>query len=216
MITGEERIRVYYAFIAGSLKAFSKRYQKSATTSMKDEVRTAIKFLSEVLLRNSKVNEEQVQKFKDTLEQLMITKFQNHWHPSKPLKGNAFRCLNIDTTAIDPVLLTATKASGILPTVLLEVFPGGLALWVDPGEVSCRIGKGSICPLYGGPTNTLQQSNSRTPQRPLQHFNANYRQCSSQSNFKQSLFPRYQSNKENFEKYHWVSKDYAKRTTEVF
>lgn len=215
LITGEERIRVYYAFIAGSLKAFSKRCQKSATTNMKDEVRTAIKFLSEVLLRNSKVNEEQVQKFKDTLEQLMITKFQNHWHPSKPLKGNAFRCLNIDTTAIDPVLLTATKASGILPTVLLEVFPGGLALWVDPGEVSCRIGKGSICPLYGGLTNTLQQSNSRTPQRPLQHFNANYRQCSSQSNFKQSLFPRYQNNKENFEKYHWA-KTMQKRTTEVF
>lgn len=185
---------------------------------MKDEVRCAIKFLSEVLLRSSKVNEEQVKKFKDTLEQLMITKFQNHWHPSKPLKGNAFRCLNIDTTAIDPVLLTATKASGILPTVLLEIFPGGLALWVDPGEVSCRIGKGSICPLFGGQNaNFQQQSNSQTSQRPpLQHFNSSYRQCSSQSNFKQTLFPRYQGNKENFERYHWVSKDYSKRTAEVF
>lgn len=182
---------------------------------MRDEVRTAIKFLSEVLLRNSKVNEEQVQKFKDTLEQLMIAKFQNHWHPNKPLKGNAFRCLNIDHTAIDPVLLTATKASGILPTVLLEIFPGGLALWVDPGEVSCRIGKGSICPLYISQANS-RQSAVQTPQRPLQHFNSSYHQCSSQSNFKQSLFPRYQSNKENFERYHWVSKDYSKRTAEVF
>lgn len=182
---------------------------------MKAEVRSAIKFLSEVLLRNSKVNQEQVQKFKDILEQLMITKFQNHWHPSKPLKGNAFRCLNIDTTAIDPVLETATKASGILPTVLLDIFPGGLALWVDPGEVSCRIGKGSICPLYSGQNNQqLQQSNS--PQRPLQQFNFSYRQCSSQSNFKQSLFPRNPHQKENFERYHWVSKDYSKRTAEVF
>ena len=138
---------------------------------MKVEVRSAITFLTEVLLRNSKVNEEQANKFKAILEQLMITKFQNHWHPNKPLKGNAFRCLNIDTTAIDPVLLTATEASGISPTVLLDVFPGGLALWVDPGDVSCRIGKGSICPLYGEQNTQLQQQSFTKPQRPLQQFN---------------------------------------------
>lgn len=182
---------------------------------MKDEVRTAITFLSGLLIRNCKVNEEQVQTFRDTLEHLMMTKFENHWHPSKPLKGNAFRCLNIDNTAIDPVLLSATKASAILPGVLLEIFPGGLALWVDPGEVSCRIGKGSICHLYSSQTNSLQNG-TRTPQIPLQHFNSTYRYCSTQSNFNQSLFPRYRSNKDNFQRYHWVSKDYAKRTAEVF
>ena len=183
---------------------------------MKVEVRSAITFLTEVLLRNSKVNEEQANKFKAILEQLMIAKFQNHWHPNKPLKGNAFRCLNIDTTAIDPVLLTATEASGISPTVLLDVFPGGLALWVDPGDVSCRIGKGSICPLYGEQNTQLQQQSFIKPQRPLQQFNFGYRQCSSQSNFKQSLFPKNSSQKENFQRYHWVSKDYSKRTAEVF
>ena len=178
---------------------------------MKDEVRSAIKFLSEVLSRNSKVNQEQIQKFSDTLEQLIISRFENHWHPNKPLKGNAFRCINIETTGIDPVLLKATKASGVSPSVLLEIFPGGLALWIDPGEVSLRIGKGSICPLYS--KNPQQQSNKH--RQPLNHFNSSYRQCS-QSNFQQTLFPRNQSNKENFERYHWVSKDYSKRPTEVF
>ena len=181
---------------------------------MKDEVRSAIKFLTEVLSRNSKVNQGQIQTFKDTLEQLIIARFENHWHPNKPLKGNAFRCINIETTGIDPVLLKATKASGISPSVLLEIFPGGLALWIDPGEVSCRIGKGSICPLY---CNTPQQQSSSRSERPLQpvYFNSTYRQCS-QSSFQQTLFPRIQSNKENFDRYHWVSKDYSKRPTEVF
>lgn len=183
---------------------------------MKEEVGTAIKFLSENLLRNSVVSEEQVKIFRGTLEHLMVTKFHNHWHPDKPLKGNAFRCLNIDNTALDPVLLTATKASGILPTVLLEIFPGGLALWVDPGEVSCRIGKGSICHLYSSQTNSLQNGIQRLRPFPTQHLNSTYRYCSSQSNFKQSLFPRYRSNQENFERYHWVGRNYAKRTTEVY
>lgn len=187
---------------------------------MKDEVRSAIKFLTEVLSRNSKVSDEKIQTFKDTLEQLIIARFENHWHPNEPLKGNAFRCINIETTGIDPVLLKATKASGISPLVLLEIFPGGLALWIDPGEVSCRIGKGSICPLYCNnpqqPPQQQQQSNNRS-QRLLQpvYFNGNYRQCS-QSSFQQTLFPRAQSNKENFDRYHWVSKDYSKRPTEVF
>lgn len=184
---------------------------------MKDEVGSAIKFLSEVLLRSSKVNQEQVQKFKDTLEQLIIARFENHWHPNKPLKGNAFRCLNIETTGIDPVLLKATEASGISPSILQEIFPGGLALWIDPGEVSCRIGKGSICPLYCQNPQPQQQRISNHTQRQLQplYFNSTYRQCS-QSNFQPTLFPRHQGNKENFERFHWVSKDYSKIPTEVF
>lgn len=189
---------------------------------MKEEVCSAIKFLSEVLSRNSKVNQEQIKKFKDTLEQLITARFENHWHPKKPLKGNAFRCINIDElTGIDPVLLTATKASGISPLVLLELFPGGLALWIDPGDVSCRIGKGSICPIYC----KIPQQQHHQPhqqftnhsQRHLQpfYFNTDYRQCS-QFNNKQILSARSVNNKENFDRYHWISKDYFKRPTEVF
>ena len=185
---------------------------------MKDEVRSGINFLSEVLLRSPTVNEEQVQKFKDALEQLITSKFENHWHPNKPLRGNAFRCINIEETAIDPVLLEATKASGIPPALLLQMFPGGLALWIDPGEVSCRIGKGSICPLYGQKDLPSSEQNA-TPNhhQPLQplFFNSNFRKCS-QSSYSQSLFPRYRNNKENYERYHWVSRNYSKRTTEVF
>lgn len=191
-------------------------------TNMKEEVCSAIKFLSEVLSRNSKVNREKILKFKDTLEQLIIARFENHWHPNKPLKGNAFRCINIDElTGIDPVLLTATNASAISPSVLLELFPGGLALWIDPGEVSCRIGKGSICPIYcKNPQQQQlqpQQQFTNHSQRHLQslYFNSDYRQCS-QFSYKQTLFTRKVNNKENFDRYHWVSKDYSKRPTEVF
>lgn len=77
-----------------------------------------------------------------------MIKFENYWYLSKLLKGNVFRCFNIDNIVIDFVLLLVIKVSVILFGVLLEIFFGGFVLWVDFGEVLCRIGKGFICYLY--------------------------------------------------------------------
>ncbi|EDO43445.1 predicted protein, partial [Nematostella vectensis] len=106
---------------------------------MKNEVSSAVNFVVSNLT-NTSLSSEQVGQFKENLEQLITERFQDHWHPNKPLKGNAYRCLNVDTTAIDPLLVKASLASGFSPLKLQEVFPDGLALWIDPEDVCCRVG----------------------------------------------------------------------------
>lgn len=66
-------------------------------------------------------------------------------------QGSAFRCIKTGDP-IDAVLERAAKESGVPITDILENLPNELSVWVDPGEVSYRIGekgavKVSIC-LY--------------------------------------------------------------------
>lgn len=60
------------------------------------------------------------------------------------LQGSAFRCLKTGDP-IDAVLDRAARESGVPITDILENLPAELAVWVDPGEVSYRIGeKGAV------------------------------------------------------------------------
>ena len=92
--------------------------------------------------------EERIENFRNTVEKMMLERFENHWHPTKPLKGNAFRCLNIEDGILDPFLREVMKNTDLEIKELLAAFPQGMALWVDPSDVSCRLGKGSITPIY--------------------------------------------------------------------
>lgn len=59
-------------------------------------------------------------------------------------QGSAFRCLKTGDP-IDTVLDHAARESGVPITDILENLPAELAVWVDPGEVSYRIGeKGAV------------------------------------------------------------------------
>lgn len=59
-------------------------------------------------------------------------------------QGSAFRCLKTGDP-IDAVLDRAARESGVPITDILENLPAELAVWVDPGEVSYRIGeKGAV------------------------------------------------------------------------
>jgi len=50
---------------------------------------------------------------------------------------------------MDPLVHQAAVAAGMSPQFLHSIFPSELTLWVDPLEVSYRIGEnGSICVLY--------------------------------------------------------------------
>ena len=82
--------------------------------------------------------------FGEELEKALKDKFQGHWYPDKPFKGSAFRCLKTGDP-IDKVLERAARESGVLIQDILENLPQELAVWVDPGEVSYRIGeKGAV------------------------------------------------------------------------
>lgn len=60
------------------------------------------------------------------------------------MQGSAFRCLKTGDPT-DPVLERAARESGVPISDILENLPAELSVWIDPGEVSYRIGeKGTI------------------------------------------------------------------------
>lgn len=199
---------------------------------MREEVDKACEFLCSNLRSNSYtiVTEEQMRTFRTVLKDLIIDKFTNHWHPDKPLRGNGFRCINIDKDSqmVDPMLVKATEVSSIPTGLLLSTFRSGLALWIDPGDVSYRTGRSSaIIPLFqtslkstekvevvpvmkttptysSGLVNGLNQSNN-------QNIFLSYPQVTAKK-LKQLLQQHPQT-----DRFHWTNPDYIqKRVTEVY
>ncbi|XP_048508929.1 protein Tob1 isoform X3 [Athalia rosae] len=110
------------------------------------EVQVALNFVISYLY--NKLPRRRVNIFGEELEKALKDKFKGHWYPEKPFKGSAFRCLKTGDP-VDPVLERAAKESGVPIQDILENLPAELAVWVDPGEVSYRIGeKGAVKILY--------------------------------------------------------------------
>lgn len=110
------------------------------------EVQVALNFVISYLY--NKLPRRRVNIFGEELEKALKDKFSGHWYPDKPFKGSAFRCLKTGDP-VDSVLERAARESGVPIQDILENLPGELAVWVDPGEVSYRIGeKGSVKVLF--------------------------------------------------------------------
>ncbi len=74
--------------------------------------------------------------------------YQHHWFPQAPCRGSGYRCLRINHK-MDPLIGKAASAVGFTQEQLFSSLPVELTLWVDPYEVSYRIGEdGSTCVLY--------------------------------------------------------------------
>ena len=104
------------------------------------EIKVAQNFVLNFLY--NKLPRRRVNLFGEELESALRDKFADHWYPDKPFKGSAFRCLKI-TDPADPVLNRAARESGNPVPDIVENLPQDLAIWIDPGEVSYRIGKQS-------------------------------------------------------------------------
>lgn len=109
-----------------------------AKGKMHIEVQVALNFVISYLY--NKLPRRRVNIFGEELEKALKDKFKGHWYPEKPFKGSAFRCLKTGDP-VDPVLEKAAKESGVPIQDILENLPAELAVWVDPGEVSYRIGE---------------------------------------------------------------------------
>lgn len=109
---------------------------------MKEEVQCACEFLSRMLeSRNLPV--QFVKLFKKRLQELLLTRFENHWDTANPSKGSAYRCIRINGR-LDPVIREAAKVTGL--TDISTYLPAEFTMWIDPREVSYRFGEeGSIC-----------------------------------------------------------------------
>lgn len=110
------------------------------------EIKVAQNFVLNFLY--NKLPRRRVNLFGEELDSALRDKFADHWYPDKPFKGSAFRCLKI-TDPADPVLNRAARESGNPIPDITDNLPTDLAIWIDPGEVSYRIGeKGSVKILF--------------------------------------------------------------------
>ncbi|XP_016925281.2 protein Tob2 isoform X1 [Drosophila suzukii] len=110
------------------------------------EIQVALNFVISYLY--NKLPRRRVNIFGEELEKALRDKFQGHWYPEKPFKGSAYRCLKTGDP-IDSVLERAARESGVPIGDILENLPNELSVWIDPGEVSFRVGeKGAVKILY--------------------------------------------------------------------
>jgi len=116
---------------------------------MKLELLSASNFLVHLLrFSRRKVTESQLSKFRDSLLEVLRRRYRDHWFPDKPFKGSGYRCIRINGK-MDPVINQAGESCGLKTDFLHTTFPTELTMWIDPKEVSYRIGEnGSICVLY--------------------------------------------------------------------
>jgi protein Tob/BTG len=118
---------------------------------MKIEIEHAVTFIVDSIRgKLPATSKDKLLAMKQKLTYRLEERYHNHWYTDKPLKGSAFRCINvsIDDRVIDVALRTASAEIAMPESSLFAVFPKGLALWVDPGDVSGQMGKGPVFPIY--------------------------------------------------------------------
>ena len=116
---------------------------------MKLELQSASNFLVHLVrLSKRNVSETQLGKFRDSLIEVLRRRYRDHWFPEKPFKGSGYRCIRINGK-MDPIIEQAGDNSGLSSHFLHQIFPSEVTMWIDPREVSYRIGEnGSISVLY--------------------------------------------------------------------
>ncbi|XP_051994570.1 protein Tob2-like [Xyrauchen texanus] len=110
------------------------------------EVKVALNFIVSYLY--NKLPRRRADLFGEELERILVSRFEGHWYPEVPLRGSAFRCLNLGGHR-DPVVELAAKRSGLDTEEVHANVPPELSIWIDPYEVSYQIGeKGAVNVLY--------------------------------------------------------------------
>ena len=72
-----------------------------------------------------------------------LVKFQGRWYPERPSKDRAYRSIRISPVRIDRVIADAAVDVGLDLQEILDTLPKDLTIWIDPGEVSYRLGEKS-------------------------------------------------------------------------
>ncbi|XP_051979886.1 protein BTG2-like [Xyrauchen texanus] len=115
---------------------------------MTPEISAAASFVCRLLRSRGHLSDAQLQVFRDCLAHRLSEHYQHHWFPDRPQKGSGYRCIRINHE-MDPLIGRAAGHIGLTSGQLFSLLPRELTLWVDPYEVSYRIGEdGSICVLY--------------------------------------------------------------------
>ncbi|NWW03248.1 BTG1 protein, partial [Oreocharis arfaki] len=133
-----------------------------AGADMRTEISTAAAFVTRLLRAAGGGGEEQL---RGSSLFPPAEHYKHHWFPLVPSKGSGYRCIRINHK-MDPLIGKAAGMIGLSHERLFQLLPSELTLWVDPFEVSYRIGEdGSICVLYESPQpggKAAKQLESRT------------------------------------------------------
>ncbi|XP_028292033.1 protein BTG3-like [Gouania willdenowi] len=107
---------------------------------MRNEIAAVVSFLKRLVKLKNKVEVEKMDLFAERLTVALQEKFEGHWVPEKPSKGQAYRCIRVNAFhKYDQELLRACSESGVHYGDL--GLPWEITLWVDPGEVCGRYGE---------------------------------------------------------------------------
>ncbi len=110
------------------------------------EIETAANFLTHLV--KGQFGASVAERFSAAMIRLFHSHFVGHWYPERPERGSGFRCVRINGK-MDPMVDAAGRSCGIESRRFRAAFPCELTLWVDPGDVSYRIGEdGSVCSLF--------------------------------------------------------------------
>ncbi|KAJ3598224.1 hypothetical protein NHX12_001735 [Muraenolepis orangiensis] len=107
---------------------------------MEREVSAGVHFLKRIALERGKLDEAKAEAFAEKLHQHLCDKYNGHWYKNCPSKGQAYRCIQINSGVVcDDVLLKACRESHLTTSQL--GLPRELTLWIDPLEVCARSGE---------------------------------------------------------------------------
>lgn len=103
---------------------------------MLEEIKSVSNFFARWL--SEKFEKQSVDQFKTALENEMFARFKNHWYPSFPQKGQAFRSILIDGVQTDPLLMDIASQVGINLVDFEACLPRNCVIFCDPSRVVCK------------------------------------------------------------------------------
>jgi protein Tob/BTG len=109
------------------------------TGTMRDEVAAAVVFLTRLVKYHEGLSKEEADEFSSKLTAVLVERFKNHWYSTKPMKGQAYRCIRInESEPVDPVL---DKVASLINVRYADLRMPEMTLWIDPCDVTARLGE---------------------------------------------------------------------------
>ncbi|KAF9133707.1 Protein btg1 [Linnemannia schmuckeri] len=134
------------------------------------EINCASDFLCRYVANASSCTPQIMESFKSQIMALMQEKYTNHWDPQRPHYGNGYRAITSFGGKVDPLLCEAAQKSDLPLETLEGHIPRDLVLWVEPFNVSFRVGDhGSINTIYDSTRGKVSMKPDNTVTTPQFH-----------------------------------------------